>query len=68
MTTDELYDIVKREFDEIKTTLVSIDDRLRNVETNIAELKGRRLALRDWIPIGVAVIAVLVSIIALLKK
>ena len=54
MTTDELYDIVKREFDEIKTTLVSIDNRLRNVETNIAELKaeglpsaiGFRLALR----------------------
>ena len=68
MTTEELYDMMKRELDEIKTTLVSIDNRLRNVEIDVAELKGRRLALRDWIPISVAVIAVIVSIFTLLKK
>ena len=31
--------------------------RLRNVETDVAELKGRRLAFKEWIPIGCAVIA-----------
>ena len=55
-------------FDDIKTTLTSIDNRLRNVETDVAELKGRRLAFKEWIPIGCAVIAVIVSIIALVKN
>ena len=67
MTTQELYDLMSKGFDDIKTTLTSIDNRLRNVETDVAELKGRRLAFKEWIPIGCAVIAVIVSIIALVK-
>ncbi len=67
MTTQELYDLTSKGFDDIKTTLTSIDNRLRNVETDVAELKGRRLAFKEWIPIGCAVIAVIVSIIALVK-
>ena len=68
MTTQELYDLMSKGFDDIKATLTSIDNRLRNVETDVAELKGRRLAFKEWVPIGCAVIAVIVSIIALVKN
>ena len=78
MATEELYDLMKRGLDDIKSEmrqgfetlnkrLASIDDRLRNVETDVAELKGRRLAIKEWIPIGCSVIAVIVAIFALLK-
>ena len=85
MTTEELYELLSRQFDlfqkqiddlksemrqgveSINKRLDGIDDRLRNVETDVAELKGRRLAFKEWIPIGCAAIAVIVSIIALLK-
>ena len=79
MTTQELYDLMSKGFDDIKAEMKrgfeqvnnridSIDNRLRNVETDVAELKGRRLAFKEWIPIGCAVIAVVVSIIALVKS
>ena len=54
-------------FETLNKRLDSIDDRLRNVETDVAELKGRRLAIKEWIPIGCSVIAVIVAIFALLK-
>ena len=65
MTIEELYELMKQGFDRIENRLESIDSRLRNVETDVAELKGRRLAFKEWIPIGCAVI---VSIIALVKN
>lgn len=68
MTIEELYELMKQGFDRIENRLESIDSRLRNVETDVAELKGRRLAFKEWIPIGCAVIAVIVSIIALAKN
>lgn len=71
MTIEELYELMKQGFDRIENRLESIDGRLRNVETDVAELKGRRLAFKEWIPIGcavIAVIAVIVSIIALVKN
>ncbi len=68
MTIEELYGLMKQGFDRIENRLESIDSRLRNVETGVAELKGRRLAFKEWIPIGCAVIAVIVSIIALVKN
>ena len=68
MTIEELYELMKQGFDRIENRLESIDSRLRNVETDVAELKGRRLAFKEWIPIGCAVIAVIVSIIALVKN
>lgn len=78
MTTQGLYDLMskgfddikaemKRGFDQVNSRIDSVDNRLRNVETDVAELKGRRLAFKEWIPIGCAVIAVIVSIIALVK-
>ena len=68
MTIEELYELMKQSFDRIENRLESIDSRLRNVETDVAELKGRRLAFKEWIPISCAVIAVIVSIIALVKN
>ena len=56
MTTQKLYDLMAKGFDDIKTTLTSIDNHLRNVETDVAELKGRRLAFKEWIPIGCSVV------------
>ena len=70
MTTQELYDLMSKGFDDIKTTLISIDERLRNVETDVAELRGRKLGfsvLKDWLVAICAVAAIIVSIIALLK-
>lgn len=74
MTNEELYDLMKRGFDDLKaemkdirSSLISIDARLRTVETDVAELKGRRLAIKEWIPIACSVVAVIVSIFALLK-
>ena len=64
MTIEELCELMKQGFDRIENRLDSIDTRLRNVETDVAELKGRRLAFKEWIPIGCAVIA----IIALVKS
>lgn len=46
MTTEELYDLMSKGFENKKTTLTSIDNRLRNVETDVAELKGRRLTVQ----------------------
>lgn len=74
MTMEALYELMKQGFeqvntrlDRIDTRLDDIDARLRYVETDVAEIKGRRLAFKEWIPIGCAIIAVIVSIIALLK-
>lgn len=74
MTIEALYDLMKQGFeqvntrlDRIDTRLDDIDARLRDVETDVAEIKGRRLAFKEWIPIGCAIIAVIVSIIALVK-
>ena len=38
MTTQELYDLMSKGFNDIKTTLTNTDGRLRNVETDVAEL------------------------------
>ena len=73
MTIEALHEIIKQGFeqvnarlDRVDTRLDDIDARLRNVETDVAEIKGRRLAFKEWIPIGCAVIAVIISVIALI--
>ena len=74
MTIEALHEIIKQGFeqtnarlDRIDTRLDDVDARFRKVETDVAEIKGRRLAFKEWIPIGCAVIAVIVSIIALVR-
>ncbi len=57
-------------FSEVLTRLEGIDDRLRGVETKVAELQGRKMGIstvRDWIVGLSAVCALIISLIALLK-
>ena len=62
---------VKAEIAITHTKIDGLDTRLRNVETSLAELRGRSIAfsaIKDW---GVAICALgalIVSIIALRKK
>ena len=83
MTIQELYDLLSKRLDEIDARhtqrlnemdarhterLDHIDERLRSVETGIAELRGRKAGfsvLKDWIVAICAVVALIVSIIAL---
>ena len=62
---------IKKETTTIGTKIDGLDTRLRNVETNIAELRGRSIALsaiKDWDVALCALGALIVSIIALRKK
>ena len=62
---------IKKETTTINTKIDGLDTRLRNVETNIAELRGRSIALsviKDWGVALCALGALIVSIIALRKK
>ncbi len=57
-------------FSEVIARLEGIDDRLRGVETKVAELQGRKMGIstvRDWIVGLSAVCALIISLIALLK-
>ena len=61
---------VKKEIAVTNTKIDGLDARLRNVETDIAELRGRRIALsaiKDWVVAGCAVVAIIISIFALRK-
>ena len=61
---------VKAEITITHTKIDGLDTRLRNVETNIAELRGRNIgfsAVQDWIVAICAVAAIVLSIIALRK-
>ena len=63
MTIEELYELMSKGFDKI-------DKRLRNVETDIAELKGRKSAfmtIKDWVIAICAVSAVIISLLAYFK-
>ena len=62
---------IKKETTITHTKIDGLDTRLRNVETNIAELRGRSIALSTIKDSGVALCALgalIVSIIALRKK
>ena len=78
IVNDIVSDAEKRIKDEVKaeiaithTKIEALDTRLRNVETEIAELRGSRIALsvmKDWLIAPWAVGALIVSIIALRKN
>ena len=61
---------IKSEITEMNKKIDAIDERLRTVETGVAELRGRDIALsvvKDWIVAICAIAAIVVSIIALRK-
>ena len=62
---------IQKEIAPINQKIDGIDARLRNVETDIAELRGRSIALsaiKDWGVALCALGALIVAIIALRKK
>ena len=62
---------VKAEIAITHTKIEGLDTRLRNVETSLAELRGRNIAvsaIKDWGVVICALGALIVSIIALRKK
>ena len=78
IVNDVVNDAEKRIKEEVRTELAitnkkidALDTRLRNVETDIAELRGSRIAfsvMKDWLIALCAIAALIVSIIALRKK
>ena len=59
---------LKAEIEKTNSKLDAIDARLRTVETGVAELRGRNIGVsvvKDWLVAICAVVAVLISIIAL---
>ena len=78
IVNDVVNDAEKRIKAEVKTEIAithkkidALDTRLRNVETDIAELRGSRIAfsvMKDWLIALCAVAALIVSIVALRKK
>ena len=78
IVNDVVNDAEKRIKAEVKAEIAithrkieALDTRLRNVETDIAELRGSRIAfsfMKDWLIAPCAVAALIVSIIALRKK
>ena len=75
MDTQELYDLLSKQLTEMETRhtkqFESLDARLRNVEIDVAEIKGRkagRESMRNWIATGISLVALGVAItVALLK-
>ena len=78
MTNEELYQLMKEGFDQVKANFAEVnqrldglDTRLRTVENGIAELKGKQSAIagmRSWITTACAIGALLISIaVAILK-
>ena len=66
-----IKEAVTAEITITNTKIDGLDTRLRNVETNIAELRGRSIAIsaiKDWGVALCALGALIVSIIALRKK
>ena len=60
-----------KQFESLDTRLESLDARLRNVEVDVAEIKGRKAgweSARNWIATGVALVALGVAIAVALWK
>ena len=67
---DQRFDKVDEKFDKVDERFDKVDERLRNVETDIAELKGRKSAfmtVKDWVIAISAVSAVIISLLAYFK-
>lgn len=82
MNVQELYDLLSKQLTEMETRytkrfeildsqLGSLDSRLRNVEIDIAEIKGRKAgweSARNWIATGISLVALGVAIAVALWK
>ena len=78
MTNEELYQLMKDGFDQVKANFAEVnqrldgmDTRLRTVENGIAELKGKQSAIagmRSWIVTACAIGALIISIVVAIFK
>ncbi len=82
MNVQELYDLLSKQLTEMEarytkrfeildSQLGSLDSRLRNVEIDIAEIKGRKAgweSARNWIATGISLVALGVAIAVALWK
>ena len=75
MTNEELYQLTKDGFDQVRAEvnqrLDGMDTRLRTVENSISERKGKQSAIagmRNWITIVCATGAVIISIAVAIFK
>lgn len=64
MTTQELYELLSKQITEMDAQHTKqfepLDNRLRNVEVGVDEIKGRKAgweSARNWIATGVALVA-----------
>ena len=67
---DQKFDKIDQRFDKVDERFDKVDERLRHVETDIAELKGRKSAfmtIKDWVIAICAVSAVIISLLAYFK-
>ena len=86
MDTQELYELLSKQITEVETRLTqqiakvetrltkrleSLDARLRNVEVDVAEIKGQKAgwdSARNWVSTGIALVALGVAIAVALWK
>ena len=86
MDTRELYELLSKQITEMHTRFTnqlsemdarftrqfeSLDTRLRNVEVDVAEIKGQKAgwdSARNWVSTGIALIALGVAIAVALWK
>ena len=60
-----------RQFENLDGRLATLDNRLRNVEIDVAEIKGQKAgwdSARNWISAGIALVALGVAIAVALWK
>ena len=66
MNADELDDLVPQVFDRLENRLISIENRLRDVEKSIAELQGKSSGLftaKDVFVVLCGIAAVVISFV-----
>ena len=75
MTTQELYELLSKQITEMDARhtrhFETLDSRLRNVEVDVAEIKGRKAgweSARNWVSTGIALVALGVAIAVALWK
>ncbi len=60
-----------RQFENLDSRLEALDNRLRNVEIDVAEIKGQKAgwdSARNWVSAGIALVALGVAIAVALWK
>ena len=70
MNTDQLYDLVQKDFNRLENRLISIENWLRDVEKSIAESEGKSSGLVTAKDVFVVIcgVAVVISFIRLTQN